>query len=162
MHCHIVMHCLGLPYWHYQLVLTWYLHQPESHQLSLQQPLGFSRKNMDPIKAKPYIESWRTMTTTMRKGPSQWCCEEKLAETTWKGDIVHFQEWTTPRMKTLYNETISVIGLSGQLNQSNQTDHTNWVWEDTSLTWSPDPTFLRSCQYFQTAKKQSNVCLSKI
>ena len=27
-------HCLGLPYWHYQLVLTWYLHQPESHQLS--------------------------------------------------------------------------------------------------------------------------------
>merc|ERR1719458_2201228 len=28
-------HCLGLPYWHYQLVLSWYLHQPESHQLSL-------------------------------------------------------------------------------------------------------------------------------
>ena len=29
-------HCFGLPYWHYQLVLSWYLHQPESHQLSLQ------------------------------------------------------------------------------------------------------------------------------
>ena len=29
-------HCLGLPYWHYQLVSSWYLHQPESHQLSLQ------------------------------------------------------------------------------------------------------------------------------
>ena len=28
--------CLGSPYWHYQLVLAWYLHQPESHQLSLQ------------------------------------------------------------------------------------------------------------------------------
>ena len=28
-------HCLELPYWHYQLVLSWYLHQPESHQLSL-------------------------------------------------------------------------------------------------------------------------------
>ena len=27
-------HCLGLPYWHYQLVLSWYLHQLESHQLS--------------------------------------------------------------------------------------------------------------------------------
>ena len=27
--------CLGLPYWYYQLVLSWYLHQPESHQLSL-------------------------------------------------------------------------------------------------------------------------------
>ena len=28
-------HCLGRLYWHYQLVLSWYLHQPESHQLSL-------------------------------------------------------------------------------------------------------------------------------
>ena len=27
--------CLGLPCWHYQLVLSWYHHQPESHQLSL-------------------------------------------------------------------------------------------------------------------------------
>ena len=27
-------HCLGLPYRYYQLVLTWYLHHPESHQLS--------------------------------------------------------------------------------------------------------------------------------
>ena len=27
-------HCFGLSYWHYHLVLTWYLHQPESHQLS--------------------------------------------------------------------------------------------------------------------------------
>ena len=31
-----IVHCLGLPYWHYQLVLSWYLLQPESHQLSLQ------------------------------------------------------------------------------------------------------------------------------
>ena len=31
-----LLHCLGLPYWHYQLVLSWYPHQPESHQLSLQ------------------------------------------------------------------------------------------------------------------------------
>ena len=34
-----VSHCLELPYWHYQLVLSWYLHQPESHQLSLQKVL---------------------------------------------------------------------------------------------------------------------------
>ena len=27
--------CLGLPCWHYPLVLSWYHHQPESHQLSL-------------------------------------------------------------------------------------------------------------------------------
>ena len=31
-----LLHCLGLPYWHYQLVLSWYPRQPESHQLSLQ------------------------------------------------------------------------------------------------------------------------------
>ena len=31
---HALQHCLELTYWHYQLVLTWYLHQPESHQLS--------------------------------------------------------------------------------------------------------------------------------
>ena len=29
-------HCVGMPYWHYHLVLSWYLHQPESHQLSRQ------------------------------------------------------------------------------------------------------------------------------
>ena len=28
-------HSLELSYWHYQLVLSWYLHQPESHKLSL-------------------------------------------------------------------------------------------------------------------------------
>ena len=32
---HALPHCMELPYWHYQLVLSWYLHQPESHQLSL-------------------------------------------------------------------------------------------------------------------------------
>ena len=31
--------CVGMPYWHYQLVLSWYLHQPESHQLSWTKPL---------------------------------------------------------------------------------------------------------------------------
>ena len=31
---HALPDCLGLPYWHYQLVLTWYLHQPTSHQLT--------------------------------------------------------------------------------------------------------------------------------
>ena len=30
-------HCFGMSYWHHQLVLGWYLHQQESHQLSLQQ-----------------------------------------------------------------------------------------------------------------------------
>ena len=30
---HALPHCLGLPYWHYQLVLSLYLHQLESHLL---------------------------------------------------------------------------------------------------------------------------------
>ena len=30
----VASHYLGLPYWHCQLVLSWYLHQPESHKLS--------------------------------------------------------------------------------------------------------------------------------
>ena len=32
-------HLFELPYWHYQLVLSWYLHQPESHQISLKKML---------------------------------------------------------------------------------------------------------------------------
>ena len=28
-------HCIGLPYWHFELVLSWYLHQPESQRLGL-------------------------------------------------------------------------------------------------------------------------------
>ena len=32
-------HCLGLPYWHHKFVLSWYLHQPELHQLSLKSML---------------------------------------------------------------------------------------------------------------------------
>ena len=32
---HWLQVCLWLPYWHHQLVLSCYLHQPESHQLSL-------------------------------------------------------------------------------------------------------------------------------
>ena len=31
----VLQHCLGLPFWHYQLVLSWYLHQPESQRLGL-------------------------------------------------------------------------------------------------------------------------------
>ena len=34
-----LLHCLQLPFWHYQLVLSWYPHQPESHQLSLHKGL---------------------------------------------------------------------------------------------------------------------------
>ena len=35
-------HCLGMPYWHHQLVLSLYLHQLESHQLSLHKRLSLS------------------------------------------------------------------------------------------------------------------------
>ena len=46
-----MLHCLGLPYWHYQLVLSWYLHQPESHQLSLQKVTQLERTG--PIDRTP-------------------------------------------------------------------------------------------------------------
>ena len=35
-------HCLELLSWHYQPVLSWYLHQPESHQLSLTKRLSLT------------------------------------------------------------------------------------------------------------------------
>ena len=44
-------HCLGRPYWHHQLVLSCYPHQPESHQLSLKIVLQFQRSG--PIDRTP-------------------------------------------------------------------------------------------------------------
>ena len=41
-------HCLELPNWHYQLVLSWYLHQPESHQLSFTKVLESVKRQVDP------------------------------------------------------------------------------------------------------------------
>ena len=60
-------HCIAtLPYWHYQLVLSWYPHQPESHQLSLTKRLVVCDGHPDPkigtqvylglIKRPPLIE----------------------------------------------------------------------------------------------------------
>ena len=47
-------HCLGLPYWHHQLVLICYPHQPESHQLSLQNTLVVSElETSGPIDRTP-------------------------------------------------------------------------------------------------------------
>ena len=40
-------HCLRMLHWHFQLVLSRYLHQPESHQLSLQQPLLLTDRQTD-------------------------------------------------------------------------------------------------------------------
>ena len=41
-------HCLELPSWHHQSVLSWYLHQPESHQLSLTKRYGRTDGQQDP------------------------------------------------------------------------------------------------------------------
>ena len=35
-------HCLGMAYWHYQLLSSWYLHQPESHQFRQHKSLTHS------------------------------------------------------------------------------------------------------------------------
>ena len=44
-----------MPYRHYQLVLSWYLHQPESHQLSLQKVTQFVSlfETLEPIDRTP-------------------------------------------------------------------------------------------------------------
>ena len=48
--------CLGLPYWHHQLVLSCYPHQPESHQLSLHNSLVLSElERSGPIDRTPGI-----------------------------------------------------------------------------------------------------------
>ena len=47
---HALPDCFGLLYWHYQLVLTWYLHQPESHQLSFK---SISSVTTGPIDRTP-------------------------------------------------------------------------------------------------------------
>ena len=52
-------HCLGLPYWHYLLVLSWYLHQPESHQLSLQKGIVIGPRC-------PWSDLWIRVSITKR------------------------------------------------------------------------------------------------
>ena len=42
-----------LPYWHHQLVLSWYHHQPESHQQSLNQRSCSDRQTPGPIDRTP-------------------------------------------------------------------------------------------------------------
>ena len=50
------MHCLELSYWHYQSALSWYVHQPESHQLSLQKGVFVSdEQTPGPIDRTPDI-----------------------------------------------------------------------------------------------------------
>ena len=51
---HNLPHCLGLPYWH-QLVLSWYLHQPESCQLSLKNVLYLQMDRHPDPKIGPQI-----------------------------------------------------------------------------------------------------------
>ena len=46
-------HCLELPNWHHQFVLSWYLHQPESHQLSFKSMSYLDRSR--PIDRTPGI-----------------------------------------------------------------------------------------------------------
>merc|ERR1712015_257980 len=42
-----------LPYWHHQLVLSWYHHQPESHQQSLNQRSWTDIETPGPIDRTP-------------------------------------------------------------------------------------------------------------
>ena len=49
-----IVHCLGLLYWHYRLVSSCCLHQPESHQLSLKSPTW---PQASPALSPPSVES---------------------------------------------------------------------------------------------------------
>ena len=89
---HALPHCLELPYWHYQLVLTWYLHQPESHQLSFTKvsysrtsgpkdrtpglgPINIARGTTDPeIDSVTWIKLGNNMTplTFVANLPTRW------------------------------------------------------------------------------------------
>ena len=48
-----LQHCLGMPYWHDQLVLSLYLHQLQSHQLSFKKVCDLERS--EPIDRTPGI-----------------------------------------------------------------------------------------------------------
>ena len=64
-------HCLGMSYWLYQLVLSLYLHQPESHQLSQQKVLDGHpdpkigpQGHLGPIKMRVIISSGNRWAST--------------------------------------------------------------------------------------------------
>ena len=67
-------HCRGMSYWHYQLVLGWYLHQPESHQLSLQKVSQFVRDKRihrsDQGHLGPIKRSNEVVAIVGKEGPS--------------------------------------------------------------------------------------------
>ena len=62
-------HCLGMPYWHFQLVLSWYLHYSESHQSSLHKCLPLTHSHRD--------------TRTPGTPRSDKNCEKAFRLTTW-------------------------------------------------------------------------------
>ena len=67
-------HCLGLPYWHHQLVLSCYPHQPESHQLSLQNSLGVTsgyQGHLGPIKMQKTC-CWCLLRSSLESKNPSW------------------------------------------------------------------------------------------
>ena len=62
----IATYCLGLSCWHYYLVLSWYLHQPESHQLSLQKVSQFVRDNRTHRSDQGYLGPIKIMSMSQK------------------------------------------------------------------------------------------------
>ena len=60
----VLPNCLGMSYWHYRLVLGWYLHQPESHQLSLQKVSQLVRDKRTHRSDQGHLGPIKTRITT--------------------------------------------------------------------------------------------------
>ena len=67
---HRLPHCHGLPYWHYQLVLGWYHHQPESTQLSLTKVSEFVTSG--PLDRTPGLPGSDKKVAQGESGPKGW------------------------------------------------------------------------------------------
>ena len=57
-----------LPYWHNQLVFSWYHHQPESHQQSLKQSSCTDIERLGPIDRTPETPGSRK---NQKNGPTE-------------------------------------------------------------------------------------------
>ena len=86
-------HCLGLSYWLYQLVLSWYLHQSESHQLSLNKVLYSVTSGQIIISSFffPFLHFW---TNSIQDIIIKWNLEVPPASVLWS--------WAQERQRGLY------------------------------------------------------------
>ena len=86
--------CLGLLYWYHQLELSWYLHQPELHQLS--QPNRSHLERLGPIDRTPGIpgSDKNHHPVQVCEGGAGWCVEGASGRTLWHRLPSLHDSWT--------------------------------------------------------------------